>query len=81
MQTRATAVEATHRFLSALTAANVFSGVVTISNGTSKPAFSRGYGMASVELGVPLEPSHKMPIGSNTKFFVAVALWQLHAQV
>lgn len=52
------------------------SAVVAVSiNG--KPAFTDAVGLASEELSVPLSPSSLFPIGSNSKLFVSVALYQL----
>jgi D-alanyl-D-alanine carboxypeptidase len=39
--------------------------------------FKQAYGMASIELGVPLSPEHKFRIGSVTKQFAATALLTL----
>lgn len=39
--------------------------------------FKQAYGMASIELGVPLSPQHKFRIGSVTKQFAAAALLTL----
>ncbi len=38
----------------------------------------QAYGYSVPELQVPMRPDVAVPIGSNTKFFTAVALWQLH---
>jgi CubicO group peptidase (beta-lactamase class C family) len=45
-----------------------------------KPIFKKAYGMASLELGVPLKTSHAFNIGSVAKQFTAVALLQLAQQ-
>lgn len=34
----------------------------------------KGYGLASLELGVPLEPDMVFPVGSITKSFTAAAI-------
>eukprot|EP00879_Flechtneria_rotunda_P004703 GHRR01004967.1.p1 GENE.GHRR01004967.1~~GHRR01004967.1.p1 ORF type:complete len:505 (+),score=120.20 GHRR01004967.1:907-2421(+) len=39
---------------------------------------SSGYGKAVYELDVPMRNDHRFLIGSNTKLFTAVAVWQLH---
>jgi CubicO group peptidase (beta-lactamase class C family) len=39
--------------------------------------FRKGYGLADLELGVPMEPTHVLRIGSMTKQFTAVAILQL----
>jgi len=42
-----------------------------------KPILKKGYGMASIELGVPSSPKNKYLIGSITKQFTAAAILQL----
>src|SRR3954462_5261079 len=42
-----------------------------------KVLLSRGYGMANLELGVPLRPQMVFRIGSITKQFTAVAILKL----
>jgi CubicO group peptidase (beta-lactamase class C family) len=51
-------------------------GVVLVLN-DGKVIFRKAYGMASLELGVKLEPEMVFPIGSLTKQFTAVAAMQL----
>src|SRR5688572_31875086 len=40
----------------------------------------KAYGMASMELGVPMSPDHVLAIGSITKQFTAVGILMLHDQ-
>ena len=40
-------------------------------------AYARGYGMASLELGVPITPATVMDIASTSKQFTATAVWML----
>lgn len=54
----------------------LFAGMLHVEQGNST-VFSRGFGLASYELGVPMRNDHRYPIGSNTKLFTAVAAWQL----
>jgi CubicO group peptidase (beta-lactamase class C family) len=54
-------------------------GVVLVALG-GRPLFRRAYGMADVELGVPMRPDHVLRIGSVTKQFTAVAILQLAAR-
>eukprot|EP00878_Enallax_costatus_P016471 GHUV01017277.1.p1 GENE.GHUV01017277.1~~GHUV01017277.1.p1 ORF type:complete len:209 (+),score=53.05 GHUV01017277.1:179-805(+) len=55
----------------------LFAGMVHVVQGDSV-LFSNGFGDAVPELGVPMRNDHRYPIGSNTKLFTAVAVWQLH---
>lgn len=55
----------------------LFAGMLHVEQGNAT-VFSRGFGLASYELGVPMRNDHRYPIGSNTKLFTAVAAWQLH---
>jgi D-alanyl-D-alanine carboxypeptidase len=54
-------------------------GVVLVAR-DGKPILRRAYGMANVELGVPMRPDHVVKIASVTKEFTAVAVLQLVAQ-
>jgi CubicO group peptidase (beta-lactamase class C family) len=45
-----------------------------------KPLLRKGYGLADVELGVPIQPDHVFRIGSITKQFTSVAILQLVEQ-
>lgn len=45
-----------------------------------KPLLRKGYGMADIELGVPVQPDHVFRIGSITKQFTSVAILQLVEQ-
>lgn len=49
--------------------------VLVVQNGTVK--LRKGYGLADLELGVPMDPSNVFPICSITKQFTAVAILQL----
>ncbi|UCD64747.1 MAG: serine hydrolase [Candidatus Zixiibacteriota bacterium] len=53
-----------------------FHGAALIAK-DGKPILKKGYGMASIELGVPNTPDKKFLIGSITKQFTAVAVLQL----
>ncbi|MEH6436227.1 serine hydrolase domain-containing protein [Massilia sp. DD77] len=49
-------------------------GVAALVLKDGKPLLRKGYGMASVELGVPVRPEHVFRIGSTTKLFTATAI-------
>jgi CubicO group peptidase (beta-lactamase class C family) len=49
--------------------------VLVVQNGAVK--LRKGYGLADLELGVPMDPSNVFPICSITKQFTAVAILQL----
>jgi CubicO group peptidase (beta-lactamase class C family) len=49
--------------------------VLVVQNGTVK--LRKGYGLADMELGVPVDPANVFPICSITKQFTAVAILQL----
>lgn len=52
--------------------------VIVVKNG--KVVFRKGYGMANLELGVPVEPDMVFRLGSITKQFTAVAILMLAEQ-
>jgi len=52
--------------------------VIVVKDG--KVIFRKGYGMANLELGVPIEPDMVFRLGSITKQFTAVAMLQLVEQ-
>lgn len=52
-------------------------GIAVIVVQDGKTLFRKGYGMANVELGVPIRPDHVFRIGSITKQFTAVAILML----
>jgi CubicO group peptidase (beta-lactamase class C family) len=49
--------------------------ILVVQNGTVK--LRKGYGLADLEFGVPMDPSNVFPICSITKQFTAVAILQL----
>ncbi|MCO6512006.1 MAG: serine hydrolase [Aridibacter famidurans] len=53
-----------------------FSGTVMIAR-DGKPVFSKGYGMASIELGVPNKPESVFRLGSITKQFTGISIAML----
>jgi len=55
-------------------------GVAVIVVNDGQPIFRIGYGMANLELGVPIEPDMVFRIGSVTKQFTAVAILMLAEQ-
>lgn len=55
---------------------NQFSGSVLVAR-DGKPLVAKGYGLASIELGVPNAPQTKFRLGSITKQFTAAAILQL----
>ncbi|BDA48100.1 probable protein flp at N-terminal half [Coccomyxa sp. Obi] len=63
-------------FLTEMTESRVIGGTVAIQK-AGELVWSKGFGVASEELGVPLQDYHIFPIGSNTKFFTAAAIYQL----
>lgn len=65
--------------MSMLEGQRLFAGMAFAMKG-DKVQWSRGYGQAVPELKVPMQNNHVYPIGSNTKLFTAVAIWQLHQQ-
>lgn len=52
-------------------------GVAALVVKDGKPVLRKGYGMANVELGVPVRPEHVFRIGSTTKLFTATAVMLL----
>lgn len=52
-------------------------GVAALVLKDGKPVLRKGYGMANVELGVPVRPEHVFRIGSTTKLFTATAIMLL----
>lgn len=72
-------IEQTREHLDSLDKAHTLAGTLAIHHGGTFQ-FQGGYGFAVPELEVRMKPSYKLYIGSNTKFFTAVALWQLQAQ-
>ncbi|MEW6371865.1 MAG: serine hydrolase domain-containing protein [Pseudomonadota bacterium] len=52
-------------------------GVAALVVKDGKPLLRKGYGMANVELGVPVRPEHVFRIGSTTKLFTATAIMLL----
>ena len=52
-------------------------GVAALVVKDGKPLLRKGYGMANVELGVPVRPEHVFRIGSTTKLFTATAVMLL----
>jgi len=52
-------------------------GVAALVLKDGRPVLRTAHGMASLELGVPLKPSHVFRIGSTTKLFAATALMLL----
>ncbi len=65
-------------YLQALSDDGVFSGVVLVAR-NGAPIFRRGYGMASIEYGVPNTPTTRFRISSLTKAFTAMAVLELQA--
>jgi CubicO group peptidase (beta-lactamase class C family) len=55
-------------------------GVAVIVVSKGKVIFRKGYGMANLELGVPIEPNMVFRLGSLTKQFTAVAILMLAEQ-
>ncbi|MGZ4849262.1 MAG: serine hydrolase [Halobacteriota archaeon] len=77
--TNGTASAKLNEYMTALTDAGQFSGVVLVAqNGTV--LLSKGYGMANYECCVPNTPQTVFPIGSNTKQFTAAAIMKLQEQ-
>jgi CubicO group peptidase (beta-lactamase class C family) len=74
--TQACALDGTPKYdeyMDAAVAVRNFSGwVMVIRDGT--PVFSKGYGLANVEHGVPNTPETKFRLGSITKQFTAMAI-------
>lgn len=52
-------------------------GVAALVMQGERPILRKGYGMANVELGVPIRPEHVFRIGSTTKLFTASAVMLL----
>jgi serine beta-lactamase-like protein LACTB len=52
-------------------------GVAALVVKDGRPLLRKGYGMANVELGVPIRPEHVFRIGSTTKMFTATAVMLL----
>jgi serine beta-lactamase-like protein LACTB len=49
-------------------------GVAALVVKDGQPVLRKGYGMANLELGVPVRPEHVFRIGSTTKLFTATAI-------
>ncbi|MGW3351537.1 serine hydrolase domain-containing protein [Nonomuraea rubra] len=64
------------RFMGAYAELGRFSGAVLVARG-EKVLFSKGYGLADHERGVPNRPDTAFRIGSQTKTFTAMAILQL----
>jgi len=62
------------------TALGESSGVVALAAREGKILFEKGYGYASLELGVPATPQTRFRIGSITKQFTAAAILRLQEQ-
>eukprot|EP00195_Chlamydomonas_chlamydogama_P014771 CAMPEP_0202903162 /NCGR_PEP_ID=MMETSP1392-20130828/22106_1 /ASSEMBLY_ACC=CAM_ASM_000868 /TAXON_ID=225041 /ORGANISM="Chlamydomonas chlamydogama, Strain SAG 11-48b" /LENGTH=499 /DNA_ID=CAMNT_0049590175 /DNA_START=62 /DNA_END=1561 /DNA_ORIENTATION=- len=71
-------VRQTRRFLRGLADRSLLGGSVIVHDGRYNVVFEDAYGYAVPELRTPLTRKISLPVGSNTKFFTAVALWQLH---
>lgn len=52
-------------------------GAAVLVKQGDKVLLRKGYGLANVELGVPVKPEHVFRIGSTTKTFTSVAVMQL----
>jgi serine beta-lactamase-like protein LACTB len=52
-------------------------GVAALVAKDGRPILRKAYGMANVELGVPVRPEHVFRIGSTTKLFTATAIMLL----
>ena len=52
-------------------------GCAVLVRRDGRTAYARGYGMASLELGVAITPQTVMDIGSTSKQFTAAAIWLL----
>lgn len=52
-------------------------GVAALVLKDGHPILRKGYGLANVELGVPVQPEHVFRIGSTTKLFTATAVMML----
>ena len=72
-------VDKSNHFIEELVAANLFSGTVAVIK-DGKLKFARGYGDSNKQLNVAMKTETPMPIGSNTKFFTTVAIYQLQQQ-
>ncbi|CAL8462903.1 g2437 [Coccomyxa elongata] len=70
------AIDQSFSFLSELTDSRLTGGTVAVQK-AGKIVYSKGFGYADEELDVPMQDFHIFPIGSNTKFFTAVAIYQL----
>lgn len=68
-----------HAYVTAFEQVRKFQGVVLVAR-DGKPILEKGYGMASIELGVPNTPQTKFLIGSVTKQFTAALILQLQEQ-
>jgi CubicO group peptidase (beta-lactamase class C family) len=72
-------VQETEKLLQELAEADLWSGVATVVK-SGQVLHSKGYGLASRELDTEMKSTARFPIGSNSKFFVTVALNQLEAK-
>jgi hypothetical protein len=51
-------------------------GCALLVSRDGRTVYERGYGMASLELGVAMTPQTVMDIGSTSKQFTAAAIWR-----
>ncbi|KAI8465584.1 MAG: beta-lactamase/transpeptidase-like protein [Monoraphidium minutum] len=63
-------------FAKQIAADRLWAGIAIVTEG-GNVVLEEAHGLAVPELGVPLKTDHVVPIGSNSKLFTAVAIWQL----
>lgn len=56
---------------------HMLAGRFAVFDGANGLSYDSAYGYSIPELQVPMRTADALPIGSNTKFFTAVSLWQL----
>ncbi|KAL4449381.1 hypothetical protein ABPG77_007025 [Micractinium sp. CCAP 211/92] len=68
----------TQRFLDGLAERGLLGATVAVNYKSCGFVYEEAFGYSVPELKVRMTPDVATPVGSNTKFFTAVALWQLH---
>ncbi|KAL4448131.1 hypothetical protein ABPG75_005350 [Micractinium tetrahymenae] len=71
-------IRETERFLDGLAERGLLGATVAVDYKSCGFVYEEAFGYSVPELQVRMTPDVAAPVGSNTKFFTAVALWQLH---
>lgn len=68
----------TRIYMEGLARDHLLAGSFAAHYGPAGIAYEEAYGFSEPEYELPLTPYHRLPIGSNTKLFTSVAVWQLY---